>query len=85
MGTRHLHAVWDGVRYDNRNEGGAFFNIITLDTPLVAPGDTDHLLWYDGYSQPDLTKGFHFNLWNNVWGTAFPQARNQLLCAARTA
>lgn len=82
MGTRHLHAVWDGVRYDNRNAGGAYVNIITLDTPLVAPGDTDHLLWYDGYSQPDLAKGFHFNIWNNVWGTAFPQARKILAQSA---
>ena len=65
--------VWDGVRYDNRGVGGAFVRIATWDTPLVAPGDTDHLLWYDGSSPPDLNGGWHFNLWNNVWGTAFPQ------------
>lgn len=45
MGTRHIHAVWDGTRYDGRASGGAFVNIRTWDTPLVAPGDTDHLLW----------------------------------------
>ena len=27
----------------------------------------------DGYSQPNMTGGVHYNLWNNVWGTAFPQ------------
>lgn len=61
MGTRHIHAVWDGTRYDARESGGAFVNIRTWDTPLVAPGDTDHLLWYDGYSQPDLSGGVHYN------------------------
>ena len=73
MGTRHIHAVWDGVRYDNRAAGGAFVNLLTVDVPLVAPGDSEHLLWYDGLTQPDLTGGWHFNVWNNVWGTAFPQ------------
>ena len=73
MGTRHIHAVWDGVRYDNRAAGGAFVNLVTVDAPLVAPGDSDHLLWYDGLAQPDLTGGWHFCVHNNVWGTAFPQ------------
>jgi hypothetical protein len=73
MGTRHTHAVWDGVRYDARPSGGPFIRLQTLDAFLVAPGDTDHLLWYDGLAQPDLTGGWHFNLHNNVWGTAFRQ------------
>jgi hypothetical protein len=60
MGTRHIHAVWDGVRYDNRAAGGAFVGLRALDTPLVAPGDADHLLWYDGLTEPDLAGGWHF-------------------------
>ena len=73
MGTRHLHAVWDGVEYDARDAGGALVRIHTRDAPLVAPGDANHLLWYDGLSQPDLTGGWHFVLESNLWGTAFPQ------------
>jgi hypothetical protein len=73
MGTKHLHAVWDGVGYDGRENGGVFAWIQTLDTPLVAPGDTEHLLWYDGLRNPNMTGGWHFVVHNNLWGTAFPQ------------
>ena len=74
MGTRWLHAVGDGgVFYDARDEQGAAVRVRSWDAAVVAPGDAEHLLWYDGYAQPDLAGGFHFNLWNNVWGTAFPQ------------
>lgn len=73
MGTQHIHTVWDGVRYDGRPAGGAFVNIITHDSPLVSPGDVDHLLFYDGLQAPNMAGGWHFNLWNNAWGTAFPQ------------
>ena len=74
MGTKHIHAVWDGVLLDVPSSDSApFIRIRTLDAALVAPGDSDHLLWYDGYSDPDMTGGWHFNLENNVWGTAFPQ------------
>ena len=73
MGTRHVHAVWDGVSYDNRVNQGPYINLLTYDIGIVSPGDTDHLLWYDGYSQPDLRGGWHFNLHNNLFGTAAPQ------------
>jgi len=46
-----------------------------LDSALVAPGDIRHLLRYSsGNEQPDALKGgMHANIFNNVWGTAFPQ------------
>ena len=69
FGTRHIHAVWDGVRYDGRASGGPYVNIHTIDSPLVSPEDTDHLLFYDGLTQPNLEGGWHFNIYNNVWGT----------------
>ena len=69
-GTRHIHAVWDGVNY---SDGKTNVTIRTIDVPLVSPGDTDHLLWYDGQNLPDLSGGWHFNVYNNLWGTAFPQ------------
>jgi hypothetical protein len=73
MGTQHLHAVWGGVGYDNRGAGGAYYWIAPLDTPLVAPGDGEHLLHYDGLARPDMAGGWWFNVHNNLWGTAFPQ------------
>jgi len=70
-GTRHMHAVWDGVTWSG---GGSNLHIQSLDSPLVSPSDIHHLLRYDGDRQPsEFEGGMHFNLHNNVWGTAFPQ------------
>jgi hypothetical protein len=45
MGTKHLHAVWDGVSLDAPSLPTApFYRIRTLDAPLVAPGDAAHLV-----------------------------------------
>ncbi len=67
-GNRTLHAVERGVRYaeDGRE---VFFE--TLDAPLVAPGKPSLLNFPN--QQPHMEKGIHFNLYNNVWGTNFPQ------------
>ena len=48
-------------------------SIRSLDAPLVAPGDTHHLLNFDGTHLANPATGFHFCLHNNLWGTAFPQ------------
>ena len=75
MGTQHLHAVWGGVGYDNRGAGGAYYWIAPLDTPLVAPGDGEHLLHYDGLARPDMAGGWWFNVHNNLWGECACPAR----------
>lgn len=49
------------------------FTVTTLDASLVAPGDRDHLLFYDGNNLPDMSGGMHVNLHNNLWGTTFAQ------------
>lgn len=67
-GNRHLHAVTKDVCY--RDEGGSF-KLETLDAPLVAPGQRS-LLDFNN-NQPDMHEGVHVNLYNNLWGTAFPQ------------
>jgi hypothetical protein len=66
-GNRKLHAVGQGLVY--RNEPLELL-LITLDAPLVAPGEPS-LLDFNN-EPPDLSKGMHFNLYNNVWGTNFP-------------
>jgi hypothetical protein len=49
------------------------FSVETLDAALVAPGDRDHMLHYDGDALPALQGGMHVNLFNNLWGTTFAQ------------
>lgn len=47
------------------------FTVETLDAPLVSPGQKG-LLVFDN-QQPDMLEGIHVNLFNNLWGTTFPQ------------
>ncbi|MGC2163511.1 MAG: DUF5054 domain-containing protein [Silvibacterium sp.] len=67
-GNRHLHAVTKDVSY---RDGKGSFTLETLDAPLVAPGQRS-LLDFNN-KQPDMREGVHVNLYNNLWGTAFPQ------------
>jgi hypothetical protein len=67
-GNRHLHAVTKDVTY--RDANGSFL-LESLDAPLVAPGQR-RLLRFDN-DIPDMREGVHVNLYNNLWGTAFPQ------------
>jgi hypothetical protein len=67
-GNRHMHAVSNGLTY--RDNGGAFA-IETLDTPLVVLGEMSPI--YFSNAQPDISKGIHFSLFNNGWGTNYIQ------------
>jgi hypothetical protein len=67
-GNRGLHAVFDRVRCTHANK---HFTLYTYDAPLVAPG-APSLLRFTNHL-PDLNRGVHVNLWNNAWGTNFPQ------------
>lgn len=66
-GNRNLHGTSHGVRYVGPNR---YLHIDSLDAPLVAPGQRSLLDFSN--RQPALSKGIHFNLYNNVWGTNFP-------------
>ena len=50
--------------------GGAGLAIELLDTPLVGPL-ADFMTYVA--TPPDFSKGLRFNLYNNKWGTNFPQ------------
>jgi len=63
-GGRHLHAVTGPVA-----AGG--FSLLSLDTPLVAPG-RPRLLDFSPLPPGPAGAGVAFNLYNNVWGTNFP-------------
>jgi hypothetical protein len=67
-GGLHLHAVTRDVIY--RDAHGTF-TLETLDAPLVSPGQRG-LLVFDN-QLPEMHEGVHVNLFNNLWGTAFPQ------------
>lgn len=66
-GNRHLHAVNEKIIF--RNDQGSLL-IRTLDAPLVNPGEPSLLDFNNRH--PDLSKGVHINLHNNLWGTNFP-------------
>lgn len=66
-GGRLLHAV-DCVRYSN---GSETFTITPVDGGLYAPGRRALLEFDNNEIHPG--SGLHFNLFNNLWGTAFPQ------------
>lgn len=66
-GNRHLHGIGKSVELVHQN---GKLVISPLDSPLVAPGLPSPLDFNN--IQPDLQKGMHFCLLNNLWGTNFP-------------
>jgi Domain of unknown function (DUF5054) len=67
-GNRHMHAVTTGVYYKD-SQGS--LSIETLDAPAVALGERSPIFYSN--DQPDLSKGLHFSLFNNAWGTNYIQ------------
>ncbi len=67
-GNRHMHALSNGLTY--KDARGSFF-IETLDAPVIAIGEKSPI--YFSESQPDISKGIHFSLFNNGWGTNYIQ------------
>lgn len=49
-----------------------FLQIESPDAFLVSPADSIEYLLLFQDSQP-VVEGMHFNLYNNLWGTSFPQ------------
>jgi hypothetical protein len=67
-GNRHMHALSSGLGYQDEHSK---FTIESLDAPLVALGEKSPI--YFSNSQPDLSQGIHFSLFNNAWGTNYVQ------------
>lgn len=65
-GSRRLHAVSNGFRYQER---ALSFSVETLDAPLIALGEKSPLNF--SRDLPDLSDGIHSNLFNNAWGTNY--------------
>ena len=67
-GGRSMHAVTSKMA---RSDGKERLTITTLDAPVVALGSRSPLNFSD--ELPDLQQGVHVNLFNNAWGTNYPQ------------
>ena len=65
-GSRHMHALSDGVFYEDKNSS---LSVESIDAPLAALGKRAPLGF--SRSQPDLRGGIHYNLFNNAWGTNY--------------
>jgi hypothetical protein len=65
-GNRHMHALSDGVFYQ---DGDGSLSVNSIDAPLAALGKRAPLGF--SRSQPDLHGGIHYNLFNNAWGTNY--------------
>lgn len=68
-GGRAMHAVNDGIRC--RNRAGDKFVLRTLDAAVVAMGQRSPLNF--SKAQPAMDLGVHVCLFNNAWGTNYPQ------------
>ena len=67
-GNRHMHAVMGPLSYRDRNRS---VTIESLDAAVVSLGEMSPI--YFSNDQPDLSKGFHYSLFNNGWGTNYIQ------------
>eukprot|EP00731_Ephydatia_muelleri_P008681 Em0004g1019a len=63
-GSKHLHASDNGIRYSDTSLA---FN--SLDTSLVCVGNPN--AFPTPMQQPDVSSGFSFNIFNNIWGTNY--------------
>jgi hypothetical protein len=67
-GSRSMHAVSEQLRY--RDARGAF-ELATLDAPVMALGARSPLDF--SLELPTMQDGVHVSLFNNAWGTNYPQ------------
>ena len=65
-GNRHMHALSGPMRYEDQQ---GKFSIEGIDAPVVALGEKSPIFFSN--DQPDITKGIHFNLFNNAWGSNY--------------
>jgi len=58
-GTTHYHIADEATAND-------FFNLQSLDAPLMMFGNSSFMSWYEDFNKPlDFSKGVWVNLWNS--------------------
>jgi len=66
-GSKHLHGFDSYVEHSSEKDGK--FHIESLDSGVVCFGEPTP--FPTPFTQPDLSQGVHFNLFNNIWGTNY--------------
>ena len=64
-----MHAVSEQILWTDHMKSSLALH--TLDAPVVALGQRTPLNFT--LDQPDVTAGAHISLFNNAWGTNYPQ------------
>ncbi len=67
-GNRRMHAVSGPLRYADADGG---LSIETIDAPVVALDKRSPIAF--SKDLPTMQEGFHVSLFNNAWGTNYPQ------------
>jgi hypothetical protein len=67
-GNRHMHALMGPLSY---RDSQTKLSINSLDAAVVSLGVMSPVSFSN--TKPDLTKGFHYSLFNNGWGTNYVQ------------
>jgi hypothetical protein len=67
-GGRNMHAVSERLQY---RDARGVFELVTLDAPVVALGARSPLDF--SLEMPTMQDGIHVSLYNNAWGTNYPQ------------
>ena len=67
-GGRSMHAISETLRY---RDARGLFELSTLDAPVVALGSRSPLDF--SLDLPTMKDGVHISLYNNAWGTNYPQ------------
>eukprot|EP00882_Tetradesmus_deserticola_P022573 GHRQ01024497.1.p2 GENE.GHRQ01024497.1~~GHRQ01024497.1.p2 ORF type:complete len:121 (+),score=29.04 GHRQ01024497.1:459-821(+) len=75
-GSQSMHAVAEaGVSVANANHK-ELLQLKTWDVSLVSPGSPTP--FPNGLFAPEMEKGVHFNLMNNIWGTNYVSAVHRI-------
>lgn len=64
-GSKHVHGSDKGVKYGDPIP----LKIVSLDTPILSIGGTNY--FPVPMETPDVSEGFTFNIFNNLWGTNY--------------
>lgn len=68
-GSQSMHAVTEAGVSVKSASGRELLQLKTWDAALVSPGKPTP--FPNGLFAPEMDKGVHFNLMNNVWGTNY--------------
>ena len=69
-GSKGLHGITTGVRYNGANSSASSLRADSLDAGLVVWGPPDPFP-SPIHTEPDMSAGASFMLWDNIWNTNY--------------